>query len=147
MEAGYELRIDFRFVSHMIYLFMGQCKMQTADWLRTIVFRVRKQWDYCCHVLICMVKTIVRSLRFTLTDLFIDQAPVVQTLDSTIQWINHYPVDNAIVSCNTYLLDSAIQLLNNLGLITTKSGRAAQIESHGSYYILATHLQTKFRVI
>ena len=36
--------------------------------LRTIVFRVRKQWDYCCHVLICMVKTIVCSLRFTLTD-------------------------------------------------------------------------------
>ena len=46
---------------------MGQCKMQTADWLRTIVFRVRKQWDYCCHVLICTVKTIVCSLRFTLT--------------------------------------------------------------------------------
>ena len=46
---------------------MGQCKMQTADWLRTIVFRVRKQWDYCCHVLICRVKTIVCSLRFTLT--------------------------------------------------------------------------------
>ena len=45
--------------------------MQTADWLRTIVFRVRKQWDYCCHVLICMVKTIVRSLRFTLTGLII----------------------------------------------------------------------------
>ena len=45
----------------------GQCKMQTADWLRTIVFRVRKQWDYCCHVLICTVKTIVCSLRFTLT--------------------------------------------------------------------------------
>ena len=42
--------------------------MHTADWLRTIVFRVRKQWDYCCHVLICMVKTIVRSLRFTLTE-------------------------------------------------------------------------------
>ena len=46
---------------------MGQCKMQAADWLRTIVFRVRKQWDYCCHVLICTVKTIVCSLRFTLT--------------------------------------------------------------------------------
>ena len=45
----------------------GQCEMQTADWLRTIVFRVRKQWDYFCHVLICMVKTIVRSLYFTLT--------------------------------------------------------------------------------
>ena len=27
-----------------------------------------QQWDYCCHVLICMVKTMVRSLRFTLTD-------------------------------------------------------------------------------
>ena len=34
-------------------------------------------------------------------------APVVQTLDSPIQRINHYPADNAIiVSCNTYLLDS-----------------------------------------
>ena len=51
------------------YFPMGQCKMQTADWLWTIVFRVRKQWDYCCHVLICMVKTIVCSLRhFTLTN-------------------------------------------------------------------------------
>ena len=26
---------------------MGQCKMQTVDCLSTIVFRVRKQWDYC----------------------------------------------------------------------------------------------------
>ena len=43
-----------------------QCKMQTTDWLRTIVFRVRKQWDYFCHVLICMVKIIVCRLRFTL---------------------------------------------------------------------------------
>ena len=51
------------------YFPMGQCKMQTADWLWTIVFRVRKQWDYCCHVLICMVKTIVCSLRhFTITN-------------------------------------------------------------------------------
>ena len=40
--------------------------MQTVDQLRTIVFRVIKQWDCCCHALICMVKTIVRSLRFTL---------------------------------------------------------------------------------
>ena len=36
----------------------GQCKMQTAEWLRTIVFRVRKQWDHFCHVPICMVKMI-----------------------------------------------------------------------------------------
>ena len=39
--------------------------MQTADWLQTIVFSVTKQWDYCCHVLICMVKTMVcSSLHF-----------------------------------------------------------------------------------
>ena len=34
-------------------------------------FKVRKQWDYvdyCCHVFNCMVKLIVRSLCFTLTD-------------------------------------------------------------------------------
>ena len=36
--------------------------MQTADCLRTIVFRVRKQQDYCCDLLIYMVKTTVRSL-------------------------------------------------------------------------------------
>ena len=41
--------------------------MQTADWLQTIVYRVRKQWHYCCHELICMVKTITCSPRFTLT--------------------------------------------------------------------------------
>ena len=35
-----------------------------------------------------------------------DQAPVVQTLDSAIQRVNHYPADNAIVSRNTYPLDS-----------------------------------------
>ena len=33
-------------------------------------------------------------------------APVVQTLDSAIQRINHYLADNAIVSRNTYPLDS-----------------------------------------
>ena len=50
-------------------------KMECPTWqrgcikcrLRTVVFRVRKQWDYCCHVLICMVKTIVCRLLFTLT--------------------------------------------------------------------------------
>ena len=31
---------------------------------------------------------------------------VVQTLDNAIHWINHYPADNAIVSHNTYPLDS-----------------------------------------
>ena len=34
------------------------------------------------------------------------QAPVVQTLDSAIWWINLYPVDSAIGFPNTYPLDS-----------------------------------------
>ena len=29
---------------------IGQHKIQTVDWLQTLVFRVRKQWDYCCLV-------------------------------------------------------------------------------------------------
>ena len=36
----------------------------------------------------------------------IDLAPVVQTLDSTIHRINHYPVDSVIGFPNTYPLDS-----------------------------------------
>ena len=32
--------------------------------------------------------------------------PVVQTLDSALQQINHYPADNVIVFHNTYPLDS-----------------------------------------
>ena len=34
------------------------------------------------------------------------QAPVVQKLDSAIQWINLYPVDSTIGLPNTYPLDS-----------------------------------------
>ena len=33
-------------------------------------------------------------------------APVVQTLDSAIHRINHYPVDSIIDFRNTYLVDS-----------------------------------------
>ena len=40
------------------------------------------------------------------TKLFCALATVVQTLDNAIHWINHYPADNAIVSHNTYPLDS-----------------------------------------
>ena len=36
----------------------------------------------------------------------VHQVPVVQTLDSAIQWINLYPVDSAIGFPNTYPLDS-----------------------------------------
>ena len=34
------------------------------------------------------------------------QAQVVQRVDSAIQWINHYPLDNAINFDSTHLLDS-----------------------------------------
>ena len=34
------------------------------------------------------------------------QAPVVQTLDSAIHWINHYPLDNSIGFASVYSLDS-----------------------------------------
>ena len=33
-------------------------------------------------------------------------APVVQTLDSAIHWINHYPLDNLIGFASVYPLDS-----------------------------------------
>ena len=62
-----------------------------------------------------------------MTNTFIVLAPVAQTLDSAIQRINHYPADNAIVSRNIrirwiviYLVDSAIQLLNNRGLVNSR---------------------------
>ena len=35
-----------------------------------------------------------------------DQAPVVQTLDSAVHQINHYPADSVIDFRNTYALDS-----------------------------------------
>ena len=35
-----------------------------------------------------------------------DQAPVVQTLDRAIHWINHYPLDNSIGFASVYPLDS-----------------------------------------
>ena len=35
-----------------------------------------------------------------------DQAPVVQTLDSAIHWIHHYPLDNSIGFASVYPLDS-----------------------------------------
>ena len=37
---------------------------------------------------------------------FVVQAPVVQTLDSAIHRINHYPADSVIDFRNTYRLDS-----------------------------------------
>ena len=39
-----------------------------------------------------------------------DQAPVVRSMDNTIQWVNLYPVDSAISFVNTYPLDSDLSL-------------------------------------
>ena len=55
--------------------------------------------------------------------LVIDLAPFVQKVDSAIHRINLYPVDSVLLSLTLirwrviYLVDSAIQLLNNWGLI------------------------------
>ena len=51
-----------------------------------------------------------------------NQAPVVQTSDSAIHRINHYPADSVLISgilirwIAIYPVDSAIQRLNNRGL-------------------------------
>ena len=50
-------------------------------------------------------------------------APVVQTSDSAIHRINHYPADSVLISgilirwIVIYPVDSAIQRLNNRGLV------------------------------
>ena len=38
------------------------------------------------------------------------QAPVVQRVDSAIQWINHYPLDNTINFDSTYPLDNDLSV-------------------------------------
>ena len=49
---------------------------------------------------------VVCELLFIVINNFNFQAPVVQTSDSAVHWINHYPVDSAIDFRNTYTLDS-----------------------------------------
>ena len=55
--------------------------------------------------------------------LVIDLVPFVQKVDSAIHWINLHPADSVLLSLTLirwrviYLVDSAIQLLNNWGLI------------------------------
>ena len=48
---------------------------------------------------------VVCELLFIVINNFNFQAPVVQTSDSTIHWINHYPANSAIGFRNTYPLD------------------------------------------
>ena len=62
--------------------------------------------------MVCALKSLdvyanyVRAVAACHAYWFKDLTPVVQTLDSANQRINHYPADNAIVSRNTYPLDS-----------------------------------------
>ena len=79
------------------------------------------------HQLFKSLPLVIRSLSTTLyktkfSCLYPGLAPVVQTLDSAIHWINHYPLDNSIGFASVYLLviypvDSAIHRLNNWGLV------------------------------
>ena len=49
--------------------------------------------------------------------IFIHQVPVVQSVNSTTHWINHYPLDNAIDFDSwivIYPVDNAINALNNV---------------------------------
>ena len=52
-------------------------------------------------------KEFLKTLSSILSSDVIQQAPVVQTSDSAIHWINHYPADSVIIDFpNTYPLDS-----------------------------------------
>ena len=59
------------------------------------------QWQYS------VVANTLKSLDYTFDRYLQVQAPIiVQKVDSTIRWINLYPVDSAIVIPNTYPLES-----------------------------------------
>ena len=50
--------------------------------------------------------SIVIQIAAPLCNGSIHRAPLVQTLDSAIRRINHYPLDNSIGFANVYPLDS-----------------------------------------
>ena len=54
---------------------------ESGSYIKASIFPVFLQWGcYCCHILICMVKTIVCSLRFTLTEPRLDYGWVVENI-------------------------------------------------------------------
>ena len=88
-----------------------KCRLRTDCGL--LVFRVRKQWDCCCHVLICMVKTIVRIrvLHGLITRavnpprhqiLRIDREGIIDDVISHDKWC-HFVSKNARWSWSTYI--------------------------------------------
>ena len=58
------------------------------------------------HESIPVKKGLKMKMLLPLCNQTVNQASVVQTLDSAIHRINHYPADSLISFPNTYLLDS-----------------------------------------
>ena len=80
----------------------------------------------CLHFFRKMVDTIFKTLSWKMFDCYVhtctkqsQSGPSCSKVDSTICRINLYPLGRAIRFPITYPLDSAIQLLNNWGLITS----------------------------
>ena len=57
-------------------------------------------WDSCRLLVIGSCRRTIKNAVVLI------QALVVQKVDNTIHWINHYPVDSVVCFVNTYPLDS-----------------------------------------
>ena len=64
----------------------------------------RAEWGY--QALFSCCSSTKAGVAILFNNNFSFQAPVVQTLDSAIHWINHYPLDNSIGFASVYPLDS-----------------------------------------
>ena len=60
-------------------------------------------WNFCYRLQYCLQESDSDQRRLTRF-----QAPVDQKVDSTIHWLNLYPVENAVRFLNNYPLDSTI---------------------------------------
>ena len=72
--------------------------------------------------LILSSRSTILSLHHSNATVSNKQAPVVQTLDSAIHRINHYPAGWYYGNQLRYPLNSAIQSLNNRDLVGKKDG-------------------------
>ena len=70
--------------------------VNTVEWL----------WDPSDSFVICFCEPQGPQRWIAFQYFFILLAPIVQTLDSAIHRINHYPADSVIGFPNTYPLDS-----------------------------------------
>ena len=58
------------------------------------------------NALVCGVRSLSNASLISMNLIYDHLAPVVQTLDSAIHWINHYPLDNSIGFTSVYPLAS-----------------------------------------